>query len=83
MPVELGSITFPAPEPYDPAHPERNRENLAYLLIQVLDRVVQGQETLDLDIVEAVRGLQFNHATIRWGDVEIILTNTATSVSSF
>jgi hypothetical protein len=79
MTIDFDAITWPTPAAYDSADPHKQRENLAYVWLQILS---QCAGTLDVDVADALKALQFNNATIRTGaGLEIILTNAAASVS--
>ena len=79
MSVDLTLVVTPTPEPFDKTQPEKQRENMAFVMMQVIDQFIQQQGTLDIDIVEAIKALQFNHAVVRWGDLEITLSNQSYS----
>ena len=54
MPVNLSTITFPTPEPFDKTQPEKQRENMAFVMLQVLEAFKQQNPTIDIDIVQAL-----------------------------
>ena len=83
--IDVSLITFPIPEPFDKTQPEKQRENLAFVQLQILeqfrDAVIDSGGMLDIDIVGALTALQFNHAEIRLGDLEIVLTTNTASMN--
>jgi hypothetical protein len=85
--IDLKLLTIPLPQPYDDKDPDRQRENWAYVKLQVADLIKQAviadpvsAGLLEIDLVSAIHALQFNHATVKIGDVEIVLTSSTASV---
>lgn len=81
--IDMSLITVPTSEPYDSTHPQRQAENAAYVALQIMTQVKAEYPELDIDLVDAVRSLGFNHASIRWGDIEITLSNTTSTITQF
>lgn len=46
--VEMGLISVPTPEPFDANRAERQRENLAYVLNQILAQMSQNNVLIDI-----------------------------------
>jgi len=46
--VEMGLITVPTPEPFDANRPERQRENLAYVINQILAQMQQNNVKIEI-----------------------------------
>lgn len=84
MAVPLTTITIPTLQPYDPEHPDRNRENYAYVQIQLLQAAKDAGEsvsfntsaelTVDLtDLIAAIEDLSFTGERIDIPALGIIL----------
>jgi hypothetical protein len=77
--IDFSAIITATPEPYNPFRPDKQRENLAAVWMQILDQLADQGEILDIDLIEVIKALQFNNAVIRWGDLEITLTHQSAS----
>jgi len=84
--VDLTQLTIPTPEPFDKTQPERQRENLAYVGMQILSlfkqagvtissKIVDGSMTIDVDgLTQAVNDLQFQGIILDSNGTQIYLT---------
>lgn len=83
--LDISPISIPTPEPYDDQNPERQRENLAFVALQIIQLLHAQQPVLSVgdDLVQAVRDLQFSTAHIKIGelvDIHISRKTLTTSV---
>lgn len=91
--LSLAPVTIPTPEPYDAAHPDKQRENCAYVALQVLAQAKQQGVKLtytDIDgapigwrldgVERATRDLAWNGQVIDLGPIQIVLTNRTLSI---
>ena len=62
MPIDLSTITIPTPEPYQKNEPDQQRENLAFVVLQVIETIKQQNPIFDVDIVQAIKDLQLQTA---------------------
>lgn len=60
--ISLSSITIPTPQPYDKTQPERQRENLSYVLLQILQ---EAKAANDDDPFGLLGALQQSAATVQ------------------
>lgn len=77
--VELSSITVPTPEPYDDKDPDRQRENLAYVALQVIAQMQAHSMTvsaamLNGDLVQALEDLQYQGVVLEAQGVQLFVT---------
>lgn len=78
--IDFSTITVPTPAAYDSANPHQQRENLCYVLLQIL---AQCSGTMDIDLAEQIGGLAVTGETFempgfkvkRSGRVISIVTN--------
>lgn len=83
--VNLSAITVPTPEPYDDKDPQRQAENLCYVLNQLLAAgKAAGWAIPDpADVLAAIEALPFQNFEISFGDVAIRLgPKTATVLNA-
>lgn len=72
--IDFSSLTIPTPGPYQDTNPHRQRENLCYVLLQILGQLnTNAVELPDIDVVKALKDLQFNHIVFDLGAIRIIL----------
>jgi hypothetical protein len=87
----LSAVTIPTPEPYDDKDPQRQLENLAFVLLQMIQQaktagfvfsdVAANAGGVDLtDITQAVNDLKYNGEVIDLGPIQIHLTGKTLSV---
>jgi hypothetical protein len=76
----LDTIDIPTPTPYDRDDPLKQTENLSYVLLQIL--AAAKTAAIDLDIIDAVKSLQFNQINIDLGDVKITMTGKSTEIAN-
>lgn len=79
--LTLDNVTLPLPEPYDSAQPAQQRENLCYVLLQILQGLKAAQSTVDIG--EAIRALAYNWAELEVGDVAIRTGRDVSTVIDF
>jgi len=87
--LDLSLITVPTPEPYLKNEPDRQRENLAYVGLQLLAQAkqqgvkvtytdVDEGDTIGLQLdgtAQATRDLQWQNQTFDLGPLKIIVSN--------
>jgi hypothetical protein len=78
--VDLSQLTIPTPEPFDKSQPERQRENLAYVAMQVLDLFKQAgvqisSRGLDGSISQGLLDLQYEGVVLDLGPIKVIKTH--------
>jgi len=54
--IEFTGLTLPTEEPFDKAQPEKQRENLAYVCLQIIRKLKQYQFTLKVPEESVVTG---------------------------
>lgn len=57
--IVFSTLTIPTPQPYDDAHPHRQRENLFYVLNQIAAQFKTNGVVLDADLTQAVLDLSY------------------------
>lgn len=77
--IDLTGITIPTPTPYSATDPQQQRENLCYVLLQVLQKF-QAAET-DVDVVTALKDLQFENITFTFGNLKVVFDGKTASLS--
>lgn len=77
--IDFSTITVPTPAAYDSADPHKQRENFYYVMNQILAQFNTDSVVLDIDVTGAIVPLQFNNATVHWGELSITMTNQASS----
>lgn len=93
--ITSAQITVPTPEPYDSADPDKQRENLAYVALQLCSLAKQAGVKLtytDDDVTPvglrldgvalAARDLQYNDQVIDLGAFKIILSGRTVSLGT-
>jgi hypothetical protein len=46
--IDLSTLTIPTPEPYDKKNPEQQRENMAFVALQILQQVAAFGTILEI-----------------------------------
>jgi len=84
--INFANVTIPTPQPFDKNQPEQNRENMAYIVAQILQELktngftltfpetstVTGDlTTLLTQIKEALDALKYNDEVIELGNLLI------------
>jgi hypothetical protein len=77
----LTGITVPTPEPYNDENVHKQRENLAYVVLQMIAQAKQEGFTIsDSGIEDAIKTLQWNTVMLDLGPIKILLDNTSLAV---
>lgn len=71
--INFSSLTIPTPASYSETDPEKQRENLAYVCLQLLQQLNSDDVILDIDVIQSLKDLQFNHIVFDLGTMRIIL----------
>lgn len=72
--IDFSALNIPPPAPYSSTEPDKQRENLAYVCVQILQQLYTNNVKLeDLDVVRALKDLQYNHLVFDFGAIRIIL----------
>lgn len=92
--INSAQITVPTPGPYDSTDPDKQRENLAYVALQLCSLAKQAGVKLTytddatpvglrLDgVALAVRDLQYNDQVIDLGALKIIFSGRTVSIET-
>lgn len=86
----LTAVTIPTPQPYDDKDPQRQIENLSYVVLQILSQAklagftfndAQVSLTVDVSGIEsAIRDLKYNGEIIDLGPIKLYLTGKTISL---
>lgn len=87
---DLSQVTIPTPQPYDNKDANKQRENLCYVLLQVVSQAKQAgftltdtQVSLTVDVTgieDALRDLKYNSEVLDLGPIKIYLTGKTLSL---
>jgi hypothetical protein len=72
----LTTVTIPTPEPYDASNPDKQRENLCYVVLQILLAAKTNNESVSLD----TDALTFNGQVLDLGFLRVTMDGKVTSL---
>lgn len=78
--ITCATLIVPTPEPYNETAPNKQRENLAYVALQMIGQMQQTGDVIEPGLTQAVQDLKYNGQIIDLGPLKIQLTGQTLSI---